>query len=225
VARLQAAQADLQALRAGESGTIRVGIFQSAGARVLPEIMRRFTEQWPEIDVTLVELEDDEITVAVERGEIDVGFVLLPVGDHPLETVELLRDPYVLIVPANSPLADAAPSLRRIVAEPLVGFRECTAVEPIEAAFRAEGLEPNWAFRSNDNPTVQALVAAGVGVAVMPRLTVNADDPRIAVVDLGDAVTPRLIGIAQHRDRYSSPAAQAFVETALESSALASLAA
>ena len=99
VARLQAAQADLQALRAGESGTLRVGIFQSAGARVLPEIMRRFTEQWPEIDVTLVELEDDEITVAVERGEIDVGFVLLPVGDHPLETVELLRDPYVLIVP------------------------------------------------------------------------------------------------------------------------------
>ena len=79
--------------RAGESGTIRVGIFQSAGARVLPEIMRRFTEQWPEIDVTLVELEDDEITIAVERGEIDVGFVLLPVGDHPLETVELLRDP------------------------------------------------------------------------------------------------------------------------------------
>jgi DNA-binding transcriptional LysR family regulator len=220
VARLQAAQADLQALRAGESGTIRVGIFQSAGARVLPEIMRRFTEQWPEIDVTLVELEDDAITVAVERGEIDVGFVLLPVGDHPLETVELVRDPYVLIVPADSPLADEAPSLRRVVAEPLVGFRECAAVEPIEAAFRAEGLEPNWAFRSNDNPTVQALVAAGVGVAVMPRLTINADDPRIAIVELGDAVTPRLIGIAQHRDRYSSPAARAFVQTALESSAL-----
>ena len=117
----------------------------------------------------------------------------------------------------DSPLADAEPSLRRVVDEPLVGFRECAAVEPIEAAFRAEGLEPNWAFRSNDNPTVQALVAAGVGVAVMPRLTINADDPRIAVVELGDAVTPRLIGIAQHRDRYSSPAARAFVETALES--------
>ena len=123
----------------------------------------------------------------------------------------------MLIVPTDSPLADAEPSLRRVVDEPLVGFRECAAVEPIEAAFRAEGLEPNWAFRSNDNPTVQALVAAGVGVAVMPRLTINADDPRIAVVELGDAVTPRLIGIAQHRDRYSSPAARAFVETALES--------
>jgi DNA-binding transcriptional LysR family regulator len=220
VARLQAAQADLQALRAGDSGTIRVGTFQSAGARVLPEIMRRFTEQWPQIDVTLVELEDDAITVAIERGEIDVGFVLLPVGDHPLDTVELLRDPYVLIVPAGSALADEEPSLRRIVDEPLVGFRECVAVEPIEAAFRAEGLEPSWAFRSNDNPTVQALVAAGVGVAVMPRLTVNAGDPGIAVVELGDVVTPRVIGLARHRDRYSSPAARAFVETARQSFAL-----
>jgi len=220
VARLQAAQADLQALRAGESGTIRVGTFQSAGARVLPEIMRRFTEQWPQVDVTLFELEDDEIAVAVERGELDVGFVLLPVGDHPLETVELLRDPYVLVVPVDSPLASGEPSLRRVGDEPLVGFRDCDAVEPIEAAFRAEGLEPKWAFRSNDNPTVQALVAAGVGIAVMPRLTVNADDPRIAVVELGDAVTPRRIAIAQHRDRYSSPSARAFVETALQSCAL-----
>jgi molybdate transport repressor ModE-like protein len=225
VARLQAAQADLQALRAGESGTIRIGTFQSAGARVLPEIMRRFTEQWPQIDVTLIELEDELIALAVERGEIDVGFVLLPVGDHPLETVELLRDPYVLIVPAGSPLAAAVPSLRRIQEEPLVGFRDCDAVEPIEAAFRAEGLEPSWGFRSNDNPTVQALVAAGVGVAVMPRLTINADDPRIAVVELGDAVTPRVIGIARHRDRYSSPSVRAFVETALQSSAVEPLAA
>lgn len=218
VARLQAAEADLLALRAGESGTLSVGIFQSAGARVLPEIMRHFTTAWPRIDVMLVELEDDEIAAAVEGGTIDVGFVLLPVGDHPLETVELLRDPYVLIVPVDSPLAAGAASLRELDGRPLVGFRNRHAVDPVESAFRAEGLEPRWAFRSNDNPTVQALVAAGIGVAVMPRLTIDADDPRIAVVDLGHAVTPRLIGVAQHRDRYSSPAARAFVETALERS-------
>ena len=53
VARLKAAQADLHALRAGEVGTLRIGVFQSVGARVLPEIMRRFNEQWPHIDVQL----------------------------------------------------------------------------------------------------------------------------------------------------------------------------
>jgi DNA-binding transcriptional LysR family regulator len=216
VARLKAAQADLHALRAGEVGTLRIGAFQSVGARVLPEIMRRFTEQWPQIEVRLDELEDDEIAEAIESGEIDIGFVLLPVGDAPLETVELLHDPYVLIVAKGSLLAELKPTLREITEFPLVGFRHTIANDQVVAAFRAEGVEPHWAFRSNDNPTIQGLVAAGVGVAVMPRLTVDTQDQRIAVVDLRGAVPSRIIAIAQHRDRYNSPAARAFVETARE---------
>jgi DNA-binding transcriptional LysR family regulator len=215
VARLEAAQADLNALRAGEAGTLRVGTFQSVGARVLPEVMRRFTEQWPLVEVMLEEHDDEEIADALERGEIDTGFVLLPVGDTPLETVELLRDPYVLVVAAGSPFATEPPRLRELAGAPLVGFRSGRSMEPIEAAFRAEGVEPRWAFRSNDNQTVQGLVAAGVGNAILPRLTVDEADPRTAVVDLGGAVAPRIIGVGRHRDRYASPAARAFVETAL----------
>ncbi len=216
VARMQAAHADLNALRAGEVGTLSVGTFQSAGARLLPEIMRRYRDRWPKVEIKLDELEDEEIAVAVERGEVDVGFVLLPVGDAPLETTELLRDPHVLIVAAGSPLAARRPTLREIAAEPLVGFRDSHAVSQIVAAFQAEGIEPDWAYRSNDNPTIQGLVAAGVGIAVMPRLTVDVSDPRIAVVDLGGAVPSRIVALARHRDRYSSPAARAFMETARE---------
>src|SRR5581483_3067072 len=209
-ARLQAAQADLSALQAGEIGTLRIGTFQSVGARVLPAVMRRFTADWPEIDLTLVELDDDEVAVAIERGEIDVGFLLLPVDeDDPLEAIEVLRDPYVLVKPKGSPLAA---SLRAIAEEPLVGFRNSPAIAGVEAAFRAEGVEPQWAFRSNGNPTVQGLVAAGVGNAVMPRLTIDERDPRVDVVDL-PSVPPRIIGVARHRDRYASPATRAFLET------------
>ena len=217
VARLQAAQADLQALRAGEAGTLRVGTFQSAGARVLPEIMRRFTTQWPQIEVMLEEHDDEEIADALERGELDVGFVLLPIGDAPLETVELLRDPYVLVVAAGSPLAggpsvaarDRPAAARRV---PLGRARPI----PIEAAFRAARLEPRWAFRSNDNQTVQGLVAAGMGCAIVPLL-----DGRHAATrgsspsTCGGAVEPRVVGIGRHRDRYASPAARAFIDTAL----------
>jgi molybdate transport repressor ModE-like protein len=215
VARLQAAQADLQALREGEAGTLRVGTFQSVGARMLPEIMRRFTAQWPAIGVVLEELEDEEIVGALERGELDVGFVLLPVGDAPLETIELLRDPYVLVVPAGSPHARGPlPTLREIGAEPLVGFRSDRSIEPVEAAIHGAGLEPHFTLRSNDNGTVQGLVGAGVANAIMPRLTVELGDPRVAVRELGSAVPPRSIAIARHIDRYLSPAASAFIETA-----------
>jgi DNA-binding transcriptional LysR family regulator len=214
VARLQAAQADLEALRAGEAGTLRVGTFQSVGARVLPELMRRFTAAWPAVDVVLEEMDDEEIETALERGELDIGFVLLPVEDVPVETVELLRDPYVLVVPTGSPLATAAPSLKTIGEEPLVAFRSGRSTEPIEAAFHGAGIEPRFSFRSNDNPTVQGLVAAGIANAVMPRLTVDEADTRVAVRDLDDLVPARVIAIARHRDRYHSPASRAFVETA-----------
>src|SRR5215210_2219935 len=55
VARLAAARADLQALSEGEAGTLRVGIFQSVGERILPELMRRFTDAWPKVEVALTE--------------------------------------------------------------------------------------------------------------------------------------------------------------------------
>ena len=216
VARLQAAQADLQALRAGEAGTLRVGTFQSVGARVLPEVMRSYTAAWPAVDVVLMEMDDEDIEVALERGELDVGFVLLPVLDAPLDTIELLRDPYVLVTAAGSPFSSGRPTLEEIGAEPLIGFRSGRSIAPIDAALHGAGVEPRFAFRSNDNPTVQGLVAAGIANAVMPRLTVDDADPRVAVLPL-DEVPPRVIAIARHADRYHSPAARAFVETALAS--------
>lgn len=215
VARLEAAQADLNALRAGEAGTLRIGTFQSAGARLLPEIMRRFRKQWPRIEVMLEEHDDEEIADALERGEIDVGFVLPPVGDAPIETFELLHDPYMLVVAAGSPLAQGPPSLARIAEQPLIGFRSGNSMDPIETAFRAARVEPKWAFRSNDNQTVQGLVAAGMGNAIVPLLTVETSDPRIVAVSLEGSVEPRIIALGRHRDRYASPAARAFIETSL----------
>ncbi len=61
VARLQAAHADMEALQAGEAGTLRVGAFQSAGARILPELLRRYTAAWPRVAISLEEAEDETL--------------------------------------------------------------------------------------------------------------------------------------------------------------------
>src|SRR5919199_279118 len=97
VARLAAAQADLAALADGEGGVLRVGIYQSVGQRILPELMRRYAAAWPRVEIALT-----------EGGGLDMTFAALPLVEGPFEAVELLRDPYVLIVPAASPLADRA---------------------------------------------------------------------------------------------------------------------
>jgi DNA-binding transcriptional LysR family regulator len=217
VARLSAAQADMAALHEGAAGTLRVGTFQSVGTRVLPAVMARFTSDWPAIEIQLKEsTQDDELAGWVERGELDLCFAQLPIDSDPLETTELLRDPYVLVARAGSPLArrDRPPALKELAGERLIGYRHCRSSDLVEAQLRAAGVEPNFVFRSDDNGTIQGLVGAGVGIALMPRLTVEPTDETVQIVDIGSRMMPRLIGIAWHRDRYQSPALRAFVETA-----------
>jgi DNA-binding transcriptional LysR family regulator len=212
-ARVAAAQADLAALGDGEAGTLRVGVFQSVGQRILPELMRRFSTSWPKVDVTLTESANDiELLSLVERGELDVTFSDLPLTDGPLEALELLRDPYVLVVPADSELAerDQAPPLREIAQLDLIGHKHCRTLERTEAVFRQP---PHYVFQSDHNQTVQALVSAGVGVALVPRLTMDADDETTVLFEL-PRIPPRVIALAWHRDRYRTPAARAFVDTA-----------
>ncbi len=218
VARLQAARADMEALQSGEAGTLRVGAFQSAGARILPELLRRYTQAWPQVQIRLEEAEDEGLLAEIEHGGLDLAFVMLPVPGAAIATVELVRDPYVLLTQADSPLARATtpPTLREIGAMPLVGYRTCLGGQQVEERLRAAGVEPRMAFRSDDNATLQAMVAAGMGIALVPRLTVNEADSRVAVIELGERVPPRLIALAWHSDRYRSPAALAFVDAALE---------
>ena len=212
-ARLSAAQADLTAFSNGEAGTLRVGVFQSVGQRILPDVMRRFFEAWPKVEVTLTESADDtELLALVERGDLDLAFADLPLVDGPFEAVELLRDPYVLVVPADSALADdgAAPSLREIAELDLIGHKHCRSLTNLEAVFRRP---LRYVFQSDHNQTVQALVAAGVGLALVPRLTMDPLDESTVVLE-APKVPPRVIALAWHRDRYRTPSARSFVETA-----------
>ena len=217
-ARLLAAKADMKALEAGDAGLLRVGTFQSVGTRILPTLLRRFSESHPQVEVLLREsLHERELIEMVERGELDLTFWALPVEPGPYESVELLTDPYVLVVPAGSPLAalKRTPTLKEIALQPLISFNSCASTAEMEANLASTGRPLNVVFRSDNNGTVQGLVGAGVGISVAPRLTVDEDDPSIAVIDLQGRVAPRVIALVWHRDRHRSAAAEAFVESAM----------
>jgi DNA-binding transcriptional LysR family regulator len=212
-ARVAAAQADLTALGEGQAGTLRVGVYQSVGQRILPEVMRRFLATWPQVHVSLTEsANDDELLGLVERGQLDLTFADLPLTEGPFESVELLRDPYVLVVPAGSELAarNTQPTWKELAELDLIAHKHCRSLAKLES----EAPRPlRFVFRSDHNQTVQALVASGVGCALVPRLTVNLDDDSTEAIVL-TKIQPRLISFAWHRDRYRTPAARAFVETA-----------
>jgi DNA-binding transcriptional LysR family regulator len=238
VARLDAAKADMDALAEGAAGTLRVGIYQSVGARLLPALVQRFRAQWPLVGVRVREESDAaDLLRLLEHGELDLTFAELPLppgaegarssgraapalpathaASAPFDWAEVLQDPYVLVVSSRSELAelDSAPPLREIAKLPLIGRRSTD--EP-ERHLAGRVPELNVVFRSDDNGTLQALVAEGLGVAIEPRLVVDPRDRRLRMLPFGSRIPPRTLVVAWHRDRYRSPAAQAFVELARE---------
>lgn len=218
-ARLLAAKADMAALEAGDAGRLRIGTFQSVGTRILPTLLRRFSDAHPDVEIVLRESPSEpELLAMIERGELDLTFLTLPVEPGPYDSIELLRDPYVLVVPAGSPLArlQRVPTLKEIALQPLIGFSQCSSMDAVESHLAASGRTPDVVFRSDNNGTVQGLVGAGVGISVSPLLTVEEGDERVGVIDLQGRIPPRVIGLVWHHDRHRTPAADAFVESATD---------
>ena len=216
VARLDAARADMAALAEGTAGTLRVGIYQSVGARLLPALVRRFRAQWPLVGVRVREESSAaDLLRLLEHGDLDLTFADLPLPDGPFEWAELLQDPYVLLVAADSELAslESAPSLREVAKLPLIGRRSTD--EP-ERFLAGRAPELNVVFRTDDNGTLAALVAEGLGAAIEPRLVVDPRDRDVTMLPFGSRIPPRTLVLAWHRDRYRSQAAQAFAELARE---------
>jgi DNA-binding transcriptional LysR family regulator len=213
--QLVAARAQMAVLDDRAVESVRIGTYQSVGARILPCALSRFARARPGVAVQLSESNTDEdLLELVAEERLDLTFAVLPLGDGPFEWIELVRDPYVLLVRADSPLAARPdpPTPRDISTLDLIGFRECRSVEAAESQLRAAGITTRVAFRSNDNGTVQGLVAAGLGAALVPRLIVDENDRRVVALDLDHRVPPRVLALAWRRGRAQSPVVREVVD-------------
>ena len=179
-----------------------------------------FEPSWPDINV---ELHNEPIITNVEglirAGQADLAFADVALLDDSYAMVELIRDPEVLITAPDHPLAQydtidlAQLSGVRMISMPVAdpcAMRVARALERV-------GSEPDIVFRNDDNLTTQRLVAIGLGVAIVPLLTVERSIPDAKVAIRGlNANLDRQIGIIWHRDRLQSRAAEAFIQTAMQ---------
>jgi len=219
-AQLGAAQADLEALAGGMVGTLRVGSFESVRTRLLPDVVAALGKRLPHLRVDVHEtLSDLEHVARVERGELDVTFTLDPLPPGPFAAKVVLRDPWVLVVQANSELARRPPgslTLEAVAGLPLVCFRASRAMGAVPATFAAAAVGPTISSRSDYNDAVQELAAVGRGVALLPRLCVNPRDERTKIVELPGVFPPREIVVAWHSDRDQSEGLASFVALAAD---------
>lgn len=217
--RIDAAAEELDELAAGISGRLLVGTFQSVSVKLLPSVVGQVRATTPGVDIRLFETDDnDELVRRLAADELDLSFLIGPVTDERIETVELCRDPFVLVLPADADLmAGTTYPVADLAGRPMVGQQVSSCQNLIDGGLQAAGVNPNYVFRSNDNGAVQAMVRAGMGPAILPLLAVDADDPGIRIRQLEPPLEPRTILIGQRRGRTRTPAAERFVELAARS--------
>jgi molybdate transport repressor ModE-like protein len=213
--QLAAADADMAALREGRAGSLRIGVFEAAAERLLPGVLLRLRAAEPEVAVEVVERESEpELVGLVDSGEVDVALGTLPLDGGSLRWRQLLRDHYVALVPADWPLARAAQpvDLAELTGLPLIGTHPSPATTLLEDELRAAGIEPDYVVRSGRCGVVRAMVAAGIGAALVPRSVADGADGCCTVVELERQLSPRTVIAYWRTDRGESPGLDRFVE-------------
>lgn len=217
IARMRDAQADLAALDGGGATTLRVGSTPDVAARVAPRVLDAFGRLRPDVTVSVQEAETAAGVVhLVARGDVDLAFTELPLRNGGLDGVPLFHDPFVVLVQATSPLARRAKPVTpaNVVRLPLIAHSSSRA--EVELALRARGLEPRFVLESDAGATVQALVAAGLGAAIVRRLAADDSTAETAVLALDPpaAIAGCVIALVWNRERRLRKDAAAFVDAA-----------
>jgi molybdate transport repressor ModE-like protein len=215
---LLAAEAEVEAIAGLRSGVLRLGWFSTAGAMLIPRAIARLRERCPLIELTLEEADPDRCAQLLRSGELDLAVVyefgLDPPLPGDLRLTPLLEDRLHIALPPGHRLA---PRKRIRMAELagdtwIQGVKRGATVATLPAACREAGFEPRIAFQTDDPMAWQGLVAAGVGVAVIPQLILATARPDIVVCELEAPSLARKVSAALPPGRYTSPAAQAMAD-------------
>lgn len=219
LAQLDAAEAELGAIAGTRGGELRMASFPTAGATLMPLAIASFRSAHPEVALSLVEGEPEELIPRLRDGEFDLGLIFEFEGmgelGPGLRGAPLFEDPMMLALPKGHGLARRERiTLEDLSEEAWVQTSEASAcARHVVRSCRGAGFEPRVSFESDDYLTVQGLVAAGVGVALIPQLalsqTVSYD---IAVRELHPSGPVRHVVAATPGSGVSLPAAAAMLD-------------
>jgi DNA-binding transcriptional LysR family regulator len=210
---LAALDAGVQATLRGERTVVRVGVFQTAAAELLPAALRVLREEWPGVEVVLSETTDDPRLIEwLAAGRLDLALTINQQPDDRVELIRLYEDPWVILTRRDSDLA-AAPSasFELLDGADVVAWTSRWEIQgELEAAWRRRGIKPRVVYRTDDNLALQRLVAAGLGHACVGRLAAErAFDPSLTWLSPPDVLTPRTVALCHPRRRDLVDAARA----------------
>ncbi|WP_424950917.1 LysR family transcriptional regulator [Deinococcus sp.] len=181
----------------GEVGRLGVGFVSGLAFGGLPDIVRRFREEFPSVAVDLRELTAQEQEAALRAGDIDVGLMLLPVRDPSFDTLALWRQELVAALPSSHPLSRKRRlQIADLAGEPFVFFPRLVRATYFDQVMRwcaAAGFTPRIVQEAIEVPTLLSLVAAGLGVFLPIRFFSQVSLPGVTYRPVVGAPTVEIV--------------------------------
>ena len=205
LAQVENARVEMAEMAGGARGRCRLASLPTIAAYLLPRALATFQRRYPGVEVQLMEAVQLQLLEWVQQGTVDFSIVALPVQDPHLQSASLLHNDFVLVVPKDHRFAARhIVKLAELVTERFILFpRGAGGREQFMEACRQVGFEPQIAFEIEDRETILGLVAAGVGITLLPRII--AHHTRVDGPIMVDIVEPRLrreVGVVWRRNRY-----------------------
>lgn len=163
-----------------EAGTLRIGLFPTLGPYLLPHVVQPVRAKFPRLEMLLVEEKTEDVLRGLRDGSLDAGVLALPVHDEQLHAEVLFEEPFVLAVPADHPLASTytpvQPDIMRGESVLLLEDGHCLRDQALDVCTLA-GVAERSGFRATSLETLRQMVAAGVGMTLLPMLAVQPPVP------------------------------------------------
>ncbi|WP_203232148.1 cidABC operon transcriptional activator CidR [Paenibacillus pinistramenti] len=213
----QSLSGELDDLRNLKRGHIRIGLPPMVGSSFFPKVMGQFHSSYPDITIRLFEDGSKKVEIDVEEGSLDLGVVVLPTTEGGFEVFPFVEEKLNLLLPPSHRLAQSSEiSLEELQEEYFLIFREDFALhDRIIKECQGAGFQPKIIYESSQWDLISQMVAAGLGIALLPETICREMDPdRVRIVPMTVPVIPWNLGIIWKKDRYLSFAAREWIRLA-----------
>ena len=212
------ARSEIREMASVDSGEVILGAIPTVAPYLLPAILSSFARQHPNVSVSIVEEITPTLLERLHQGTMDLALLALPVDGDELITTELIEEPLFVVLPDKHALANRRSiTLEQIRDEPFLLLKEghCFRENALQAC-RQSRVNPNVVFESGQFATILAMVSAGMGVSVVPKMAMSST-AGCKFVLLADNQSQRRIGAVRLKYRYPTRALTALLEHLLKS--------
>ncbi|WP_042460618.1 LysR family transcriptional regulator [Neobacillus dielmonensis] len=201
-----------------ERGQINIGLPPFIGSLFFPRVMAKFHHTFPNIKLNITEYGGARVVKSVEEGEFELGVAVLPIDEKEFDVYPIVEEEMKLLVYKDHPFANReVVDIRDLKDEEFIFYHEEFALHQImRNHFIAAGFEPRILFESSQWDLMTEMVAANLGVTILPHSICNrAFNTDIRVIDIKPKILWRL-AVLTKRERYISNAARTFIDFILK---------